>query len=242
MGVETTTASGINVLLVEDDVRTAQLITEFFRRNQVSVTCAGDGEEGLRLASRGRFDAIILDVMLPSRSGLDVCRELRTTSDVPIVMVTALGGEVDRIIGLELGADDYVVKPFSARELLVRIRNLVRRVHGQMRSAADVLRVGDLVIDAVARTATMAGRELALTTLEFSLLRALAGRAGRVLSRDQLLELAHPGGDRVFERAIDVAIWRLRQKLGDDARRPHLLKTVRGAGYVLAVEGRLAGS
>jgi DNA-binding response OmpR family regulator len=236
MSAASETVTAINVLLVEDDARTAQLIAEFFRRHQVVVTCAADGHEGLRLASRGRFDVIVLDLMLPGCSGLEVCRELRTQSDVPIVMVTALGAEVDRILGLELGADDYVVKPFSARELLVRIRNLVRRAHGRMRLAAEVVRVGALEINSVARTAIMAGRELALTTLEFSLLRALAERAGRVLSRDQLLELAHPGADRVFERAIDVAIWRLRQKLGDDARRPRLLKTVRGAGYVLTVE------
>jgi two-component system OmpR family response regulator len=236
MAVETEQAPPIHVLLVEDDARTAQLIAELFRRNQVLVTCAADGVEGLRLAARGRFDAVVLDLMLPGRDGLEVCRELRARSDVPIVMLTALGGEVDRILGLELGADDYVVKPFSARELLVRIRNLVRRAKRQLPLSSEKLCVGDLVLDPVELTATIAGRDLALTSLEFALLRVLAERAGRVLSRDQLLQLAHPGSDRVFGRAIDMAIWRLRQKLGDDARRPRLLKTVRGAGYVLILE------
>lgn len=231
----------MHVLLVEDDVRTAQLIAELFRRNQVTVTCAADGNEGLRLACRGRFDAVVLDLMLPGRGGLEVCRELRARSDVPIVMLTALGSELDRIVGLEIGADDYVVKPFSARELLVRIRNLVRRANGRLKPVAEVLRVGALVLDPAGLAATVGGRELALTSLEFSLLHALAERAGRVLSRDQLLNLAHPGADRVFERAIDVAIWRLRQKLGDDARRPRLLKTVRGVGYVLTLDGKEDG-
>ncbi len=223
----------IHILLVEDDSRIAQMTAEFLARYQVVVSLASDGKEALRQAQNTRFDAIVLDLMLPGMSGLDVCGAIRVRSDVPIIMVTALAEESDRVIGIERGADDYVTKPFSARELLARIRAVVRRARGQLRPLNQVVSVGQLRLDPSSLSASLAGRELELTSYEFSLLYALAERAGQVLSREQLLDLASGGAEEAFDRSIDVRIWKLRQKLGDDARKPRLLKTVRGAGYVL---------
>jgi DNA-binding response OmpR family regulator len=226
----------IHILLVEDDPRIAQMTAEFLARYQVVVTLASDGKDALRRAQQTRFDAIVLDLMLPGMSGLDVCGAIRVRSDVPIIMVTALAEESDRVIGIERGADDYVTKPFSARELLARIRAVVRRARGQLRPLNQVVSVGRLRLDPSSLSASLAGRDLALTSYEFSLLYALAERAGQVLSREQLLDLASGGAEEAFDRSIDVRIWKLRQKLGDDARKPRLLKTVRGAGYVLTNE------
>ncbi len=223
----------IHILLVEDDSRIAQMTAEFLARYQVVVSVASDGKEALRQAQQTRFDAIVLDLMLPGMSGLDVCGAVRVRSDVPIIMVTALAEESDRVIGIERGADDYVTKPFSARELLARIRAVVRRARGELRPLNQVVTVGQLRLDPCSLSASLAGRELGLTSYEFSLLYALAERAGQVLSREQLLDLASGGAEEAFDRSIDVRIWKLRQKLGDDARKPRLLKTVRGAGYVL---------
>jgi two-component system, OmpR family, response regulator len=156
---------------------------------------------------------------------------------VPVIVLTARGEEADRVMGLELGADDYLAKPFSPRELLARIRAVVRRARGRAGPARGAVRVGALVVDPGAMRATLDGRELALTAYEFALLEVLARRAGRVLSREQLMELAKGSADESFDRSIDVHVSRLRQKLGDDPKRPRLIKTVRGSGYVLAAEG-----
>lgn len=223
----------IHILLVEDDARIARMTAEFLARYQVVVSLASDGKEALRQAQQTRFDAIVLDLMLPGMSGLDVCGAIRVRSDVPIIIVTALAEESDRVIGIERGADDYVTKPFSARELLARIRAVVRRARGQLRPLSQVVSVGQLRLDPSSLSASLAGRDLELTSYEFSLLYALAERAGQVLSREQLLDLASGGAEEAFDRSIDVRIWKLRQKLGDDARKPRFLKTVRGAGYVL---------
>ena len=223
----------IHILLVEDDSRIAQMTAEFLARYQVVVSLASDGKEALRQAQQTRFDAIVLDLMLPRMSGLDVCGAIRVRSDVPIIMVTALAEESDRVIGIERGADDYVTKPFSARELLARIRAVVRRARGELRPLNQVVSVGQLRLDPSSLSASLASRDLDLTSYEFSLLYALAERAGQVLSREQLLDRAGGGAEEAFDRSIDVRIWKLRQKLGDDARKPRLLKTVRGAGYVL---------
>jgi DNA-binding response OmpR family regulator len=223
----------IHILLVEDDSRIAQMTAEFLVRYQVAVSLAGNGKDALRQAQQTRFDAIVLDLMLPGMSGLEVCEAIRARSDVPIIMVTALSEESDRVVGIERGADDYVTKPFSARELLARIRAVVRRARGQLRPQNEAVSVGQLRLDPSALRASLAGRDLDLTSYEFSLLYALAERAGQVLSREQLLDLANGSADGSFDRSIDVRIWKLRQKLGDDARKPKLLKKVRGAGYVL---------
>jgi len=227
----------VTALLVEDDARLAALTRDYLASHEVVVTLASDGRQGLAEALARRYDVVLLDLMLPGKSGLDVCRELRARSDVPVIVITARGEEADRVLGLELGADDYVAKPFSPRELLARIRAVVRRARGQAGPSLDVVRVGALVVDPAARRATHHGKELPLTGYEFALLKALAERAGRVLSREQLMELAKGSAEESFDRSVDVHVSRLRHKLGDDPKRPQLLKTVRGLGYLLAPEG-----
>lgn len=223
----------ILALLVEDDERLARFTAEFLEQQGVGVTRVADGEAALRAARARSFDIVILDLMLPRRDGLDVCRELRTRSAVPILVVTARTDEADRVVGLELGADDYLSKPFSARELLARVRALVRRARGHIGPDADVIRVGELELRVGSLTATYAGRALDLTSYEFAILRVLAERGGRVLSREQILELVKGTCDDAFDRSIDVRISRIRQKLGDDQA---LIRTVRGVGYMLARE------
>jgi DNA-binding response OmpR family regulator len=227
----------LTALLVEDDARLAALTAEYLEGHGVVVTRAADGRRGLEEALRHRFDVVLLDLMLPGKDGLEVCRELRARSDVPVIVLTARGEEADRVMGLELGADDYLPKPFSPRELLARIRAVVRRARGQAGPALRAIRVGRLALDPASRRATLGGRELDLTGYEFALLHALASRAGRVLSREQLMEMAGGSAEEAFDRSIDVHVSRLRHKLGDDPRHPRLLKTVRGAGYLLVAEG-----
>jgi DNA-binding response OmpR family regulator len=226
----------LTALLVEDDARLAALTTEYLSGHGVVVTAVGDGAAGLEEALRHRYDVVLLDLMLPGKDGLDVCRELRARSDVPVVVLTARGEEADRVMGLELGADDYVAKPFSPRELLARIRAVVRRARGQVGPVLRPVRVGTLTLDPGARRVTVEGREVPLTGYEFSLLYALASRPGRVLSREQLIDLAGGNAEEAFDRSVDVHVSRLRQKLGDDPKSPRMLKTVRGAGYLLASE------
>ncbi len=224
----------IRVLLVEDDERIGTLLVRYLQSNGLVATLVANGNEGLAQALRGSFDVVLLDVMLPGRDGIEVCRELRARSDVPVIMVTARGEEADRVLGLEIGADDYITKPFSSRELLARIRAVIRRRRGKAGPSSRPVQVGSLLVDPGAMRATLDGRALHLTAYEFALLRVLAERAGRVLSREQLLDLAQGSAESAFDRSIDVHISRLRQKLGDDPRDPKLLKTVRGSGYMLA--------
>jgi len=225
------------VLLVEDDLRLAALTREYLEGHGVAVVHVTDGRRGQDEALTGKYDAVLLDLMLPGKDGLEVCREVRSRSDVPIVVLTARGEEADRVMGLELGADDYLPKPFSPRELLARIRAVVRRAKGNAGPARDAVKVGALTVDPAARRVTLGGREIPLTGYEFALLLALARRAGRVLTREQLMELARGSAEDAFDRSVDVHVSRLRQKLGDDPKQPRLIKTVRGAGYVLAGEG-----
>ncbi|MBK9518116.1 MAG: response regulator transcription factor [Anaeromyxobacter sp.] len=232
-----TTAPALLVLLVEDDRKLADLTREYLTGHGIAVTHVADGKLGLEQALRGRFDAVLLDLMLPGMDGLTVCRELRTRSDVPILVLTARGEEADKVMGLELGADDYLAKPFSPRELLARLRAVTRRAKGKAGPPTASIQVAGLAIDPAARRAVLDGRELPLTGYEFDLLRALAERAGRILSREQLMELAKGSAEESFDRSIDVHVSRLRQKLGDDPKRPRLIKTVRGAGYLFAGEG-----
>jgi DNA-binding response OmpR family regulator len=202
------------------------------------VSLASNGVDGLDQARRHRFDVVLLDIMLPAMSGIEVCQKLREHSDVPVIMITARGEEADRVLGLELGADDYLPKPFSPRELLARMRACVRRARGQVGPSTRVLRVDDLELDPGARSAALAGVAIDLTAYEFSLLYALVDRAGRVLSREQLMELARGSAEEAFDRSIDVHVSRLRQKLGDDSRRPKRIKTVRGVGYQYVAEAQ----
>ncbi len=226
----------IKVLLVEDDTRLAQLTARYLENHGVVVTIAADGNEGQAEALRRQYDCIVLDLMLPGRDGIEITRELRTRTDVPILMVTARGEEADRVLGLEVGADDYVTKPFSPRELLARIRATVRRDRGQAGPAKQTIVVGGLVLDPQRMTVTLDGKPIEVTAYEFSILRALAQRPGHVLSREQLLDLAKGSAELSFDRSIDVHVSRLRAKLGDDSRSPKILKTVRGVGYLLAGE------
>jgi DNA-binding response OmpR family regulator len=224
----------VHVLLVEDDAKLARLTRDYLEQHELKVTCVGDGHTALEQGLRSDVDIVVLDLMLPGRNGFEVCRELRRQSHVPIIAVTARVEVADRVLGLELGADDYLNKPFSARELLARIHALVRRARGQAGPLAREIRVGRLLLDLGSLSAALDGRELQLTSYEFALLRVLAENAGRVLSRERLLDLAKGNADEAFDRSIDVRISRLRHKLEDDPRHPVLLKTVRGSGYLLS--------
>jgi two-component system, OmpR family, response regulator len=231
-----TEESPIRVLLVEDDDRLARLTGTYLEQRGIVVTRAGDGRTGLQEALSGRHDVVVLDLMLPQLDGLELCRTLRQRSDVPVIVVTARSEEADRVLGLELGADDYLTKPFSVRELLARIRAQVRRARGLLGGPSKTLTAGPLTLHLGSMRVTRDGQEIQLTGYEFALLRVLAERKGRVLSREQLLELAKGSNDEAFDRSIDVRISRIRQKLGDDPKRPSLLKTVRGLGYMLGSE------
>ncbi len=222
----------IRVLLVEDDDRLARLTCQYLEGSGLAVRWITSG--GTLLEEAAGYDLILLDLMLPGRDGIDLCRELRLRVDVPIVMLTARREEADRVLGFDAGADDYVTKPFSSRELVSRIRAIVRRSRGAVGPSSRLLQVGSITLDPGSMRVTIEDREVTLTSHEFALLRVLAERAGRVLSREQLLELAHGSADEVFDRSIDVQISKLRQKLGDDARAPRYLKTIRGSGYMLA--------
>lgn len=222
------------LLMVEDDERLAQLTARYLEQHGVRVTRVTDGREALQVATRDCFDLVLLDLNLPGIDGIEVCRRLRQRVDVPIIILTARAEETDRVLGLEMGADDYVSKPFSSRELLARVRAQVRRARGRVGPSAQPLRAGRIEVDPGGLRASIDGKPLQLTGYEFTLLRALVERAGRVLTRDQLLAMANREADAVFDRSIDGHISRLRQKLGDDPRRPSMLKTIRGAGYMLA--------
>ena len=228
----------MRLLLVEDDPAISRFLLKGLREDQHVVDLAEDGPAALDQAVGADYDVVVLDLMLPNTDGFEVCRSIRRRSHVPILVVTARVEVADRVLGLELGADDYVTKPFSARELLARIHALVRRARGRAGPSAS-LAVGALTLDIQSCTASLDGRELLLTSYEFSLLRALAENAGRVLTRERLLDLAKASGaDDVFDRSIDVRISRLRHKLGDDPRQPRLLKTIRGSGYMLVGEAK----
>ena len=228
----------MKALLIEDDARLARLVAEYLGRNEIEVAVAGDGERGLAALRTRRPDVVLLDLMLPGIDGLEVCRRIRSTPElaaVPVIMLTAKGEDVDRIVGLELGADDYLAKPFNPRELLARVRAVLRR--GGASGATAVggrFRSGDLAIDFDAREVTVGGRRLALTHYEFELLAALARAAGRVLSREQLLDRLKGQAYEAFDRSIDVHVSKLRAKIEANPREPRHIKTVRGVGYVLA--------
>ena len=220
------------ILLIEDDERLAGLVQDYLGESGISVTVAGTGQGGLEQQQAHHFDAIILDLMLPDIDGLEVCRTMRTTDQVPILMLTAKGDPMDRIIGLEIGADDYLPKPFEPRELLARLRAILRRGRGA--TTTDVLRFGRLEIDTQAMRATLDGRACDLTAHQFRLLSIMAQAPGRVLSRDYLADQLTGDSVESFDRAIDVHVSRIRAEIEDDPKRPRRVITVRGAGYVFA--------
>jgi DNA-binding response OmpR family regulator len=220
------------VLLVEDDARLAAMVSEYLGEAGFRVALAPGGAAALQRIAQGPFDAVILDLMLPDIDGLEVCRRVRAGSRVPILMLTARGDAADRIVGLELGADDYLPKPFEPRELLARLRAILRRQRHS--SPGAVLAFGRLEIDKDARAVRLDGAEKPLTSYQFALLVALAENAGRVLSRDALMDLVKGVPLEAFDRSIDVHVSRLRAAIEDDPRRPRRIITVRGAGYVFA--------
>ena len=228
-----------HILVVDDDREIRDLLARFLEeKHQMRVTAVRDAREARRAFANGHYHLVVLDLMLPGESGLDFARWLRTQANVPIVMLTAMGEETDRIIGLELGADDYVPKPFNPRELLARIRAVLRRAGDSAQrteAAADNLRfAGWTLVPSRRRLLNPQGVEVALTGGEYDLLVALVERSNRVLTRDMLLDLLRGRQAGPFDRAIDVAISRLRRKLDDEGRNAQLIKTVRGGGYVLA--------
>jgi len=218
--------------MVEDDSRLAAMVKEYLGEAGLRVEVARDGKTGVEWLARQPWDAVVLDLMLPDMDGLEVCRRLRATSDTPVLMLTARGDTADRVVGLELGADDYLAKPFEPRELLARLRALLRRGRGGRPPAT--LRFGRLSIDRDARVVRLDDVERPVTGHQYALLVALAENAGRVLSRDALMDLARGEALEAFDRSIDVHISRIRVAIEDDPKRPRRILTVRGAGYVFA--------
>jgi DNA-binding response OmpR family regulator len=218
------------VLLVDDDEALGALLTDYLEPFGFAVTAAAHPAEGLRLLEREPPDIVVLDVMLPGMDGFAVCRKIRESRRVPIVMLTARGGVTDRIVGLEIGADDYLPKPFEPRELVARLQAVLRRGSGAA-DAGDTVRIGGLEISWETRQTRLGGRALELTTAEFELLRLFVRSRGRVLTRERILEATRGLNWDAFDRSVDVLVSRLRQKLDDDPREPAFIKTVRGVGY-----------
>jgi two-component system, OmpR family, response regulator ResD len=235
--------TGQRILVVEDDPTIAQVIIDYLGQAGFFPVVASDGVTGLELASQIMPDLVVLDVMLPRLDGIGFCRQLRVSSQVPVIMLTSLGAEEDRLLGLEVGADDYLTKPFSPRELVLRVRSVLRRTNAVPPSDAPdgPLRAGDLVVDQVARMVTKGGRELALKNREFELLAFLLANPGRVFRRDELLRAvwSYDFGDA---STVTVHVRRLREKIEDDPARPRLLTTVWGVGYRFDPPGAAGGS
>jgi two-component system, OmpR family, phosphate regulon response regulator OmpR len=222
------------ILLIEDDARLASMVADYLGEAGFRMSSTASGAEAAQLLKRDSFDAVILDLMLPDMDGLDLCRRIRAQSAIPVLMLTARGDPLDRVVGLELGADDYLPKPFEPRELLARLRAILRR--SSSTSPAELLRFGRLEIDRGARLVRIDGEPRAVTGFQYTLLVAMAERAGRVLSRETLLDLTRGQELEEFDRSIDVHISRLRAAIEDDPRKPRRILTLRGAGYVFARE------
>lgn len=230
-----------HILVVDDDREIRSLVAQLLRKHGFRVTDAGDGREMMQAMESGRFDLVVLDLMLPGEDGLSLCRRVRASSSMPIIMLTAMGEDTDRIVGLEMGADDYLPKPFNPRELLARIRAVLRRSGGETVETIDDdggLRVFEgWSLDLSRRELRSPDNTLVpLTAGEYELLATIVERPGRVLSRDQLLDLTRGRDAAPFDRSIDVQISRLRRKLEPDTKEPQIIKTVRGGGYVLSCE------
>jgi len=221
-----------HILLIEDDPRLAGMVSEYLGEAGFRVSVVGEGRAGLARLTQEPYDALILDLMLPDMDGLEVCRQLRAKSDTPVLMLTARGDTMDRVVGLEVGADDYLPKPFEPRELLARLRAILRR--RQSGASTTTLRFGRLEIDRDARIVRVDGAPRSVTGHQFTLLMALADKAGRVLSRESLMDLVRGEALEAFDRSIDVHISRIRAAIEDDPKKPRRILTVRGAGYVFA--------
>jgi two-component system OmpR family response regulator len=228
-----------HILIVDDDAEIRGLIREYLQKHGYRVAAAANGRELRAAVQTARPDLIVLDLMLPGEDGLELCRELRADSDVPIIMLTARGEETDRIVGLEMGADDYLPKPFNPRELLARIKSILRRTRtlpeNLQPEAARTIRFAGWALDVATRNLrSPQGVVVALSGTEYKLLRTFVAHPNRVLNRDQLIDLMLSRDASPFDRSIDVQVSRLRHRLGDDAAEPAIIKTVRGEGYVLA--------
>jgi DNA-binding response OmpR family regulator len=232
----------LRVLCIDDDVRLYELLAAYLEPNGVTLVHAADGPKGLAALGADVFDAVLLDVMMPGMDGLAVCRRIREQSRVPIIMLTARGDEADRVVGLELGADDYVPKPFNPRELLARVRAVLRRARPSAGSPTSKLTIGPIAIDVAGRTVQKNGAPVTLTSYEFRILVELARRVGETVTREDLAASLHeqgkgkaaPAYDPSVDRSLDVHVSRLRQKLEEDPKDPRFIKTVRGVGYVFA--------
>lgn len=232
-----------HILVVEDDAEISALVARYLEQNDFRVSVAASGRDMDRVLVDARIDLVVLDIMLPGEDGLSICRRLRGASAVPIIMLTARAEEIDRIIGLELGADDYLAKPFNPRELLARIRAVLRR-RPAMTEVAPTRQVfsfsGWRLESTTRRLTSPSGARVALTSAETDLLLVFCEHAGRVLSRDQILDLTRGRVPGPFDRSVDVLISRLRQKIEDDARNPEMIKTVRSSGYLFTPEVEVA--
>jgi two-component system OmpR family response regulator len=229
-----------HILVVDDDAEIRGLLGEYLRKNGCRATVVADGKAMWTALARGKVDLIVLDLMLPGEDGLELCRKLRAESDTPVIMLTARGEETDRIVGLEIGADDYLAKPFSPRELLARIKSVLRRYRSLPRNLraeeARAIAFAGWRLDTVARhLLSPEGVVTSLSGAEFRMLRIFLGHPNHVLSRDQLMALSHGREAEPFDRSIDNQVSRLRHRLGEDPADPRIIKTVRGEGYVLAV-------
>jgi two-component system phosphate regulon response regulator OmpR len=227
--------ANIRVFLIDDDERLNALVASYLQRFGISVRSFAHPEPGFQALKDDSPDIVILDVMLPDIDGFTLCRKIREFSRVPIVMLTARGDVTDRIVGLDLGADDYLPKPFEPRELLARIQAVLRR--GGRSERDERIRIGSLDINWAKRSAVIDGRDLALTSAEFELLSLLVRNRGRILSRDRIMDQTRGVDWDAFDRSVDVHISRLRQKLGDDAKHPAFIRTVRGSGYIFVGNG-----
>ncbi|MGL5030103.1 MAG: response regulator [Aeromonas sp.] len=230
-----------HILVVDDHSEIRDLLKRFLEQHGLRVSCARDGKEMKRLLEEREFDLLVLDLMMPGEDGLTLCRELRAKSSLPIIMLTAMGEETDRIIGLEMGADDYLAKPFNPRELLARIKAVMRRTQADTHQASEVvardLRFDRWLLDINRRELIdEQGVGLSLSTAEFDLLKVFLDRPQRVLSRDQLLDLARGRETAAFDRAIDTLVSRLRRKLERDPKNPELIKTIWGGGYLFSAD------
>ena len=228
---------GKRILLVDDDEKLRRLIKEYLESYQFQVLTLADGEAVVHTIRKESPELVILDIMLPKKDGLEVLKEIRVASHVPVIMLTAKGEEADRVVGLELGADDYLPKPFSPRELLARIKAVLRRLEPGMKPAGEEseglrLEAGNLVLDKARQTLVMEGKEVALSSTEYRVLKVLMENPNRVLSRDQIMTLAQGKDFMAFDRSIDVHISKLRAKLESDPRSPRRIKTIWGSGYM----------
>jgi len=230
------------ILVIDDDVELCALVTEYLEPEGFQVEAVHDGEHGLERALSGDHLLVVLDVMLPKMNGFDVLRRMRSTSRMPVLLLTARGEDVDRIVGLEIGADDYLPKPFNPRELVARIRAILRRTRAAEGSPGDILRVGNVELNPATRTVLQDGNNVELTSVEFNLLQVLLQEAGQVVSRERLVDTVLGRKFSPFDRSIDMHVSKVRKKLGDTDGGTDYIKTVRGIGYIFTRPPAKVGS